>query len=141
VKEGCEVTSYQLTREQLLEYAGLNGMRAACHLRVYEARGRRPVCIVGNFDEGVGTTTTNAVEMVATAIRQQIGLRRFTLIEWYPHGYPRWPFSQVRLRRAWRAEREAGRIVILGDDGVADADSVRRVPVRFTNPRWEGMNY
>jgi hypothetical protein len=134
------VTNYQLTREQLLEYPGLNGMRAACHLRVYEASRRKPVCIVGNFDDGVGTTTTNAIEMVATAIREPIGLRRFRLIEWYAHGYPRWPFSEVRLRRAWRAEREAGRIMIMGDEGGLDVDRVRRIPVRFMNPRWQGMN-
>jgi hypothetical protein len=132
--------SYRLTREELLEYPGLNGMLAACHLRVYEAPTETPVCIVGNFDGGVGTTTTNAIEMVATAVSERIDADRFTLIEWYPHGYESWPFSEVRLRRARGAERKAGWTVIMNEAGEADLACSRRVRIRFANPQWRSCS-
>jgi hypothetical protein len=59
----------QLTHQSLLPYQGFHGTRGLCHIRVYEQPGRLPVVIAGALEDGPGTSTTNAIEMVAAAIQ------------------------------------------------------------------------
>ena len=86
---------YELFNEQLLEYEGMHGIRSACHLLVYGCGADPLVCVVGNFDGGLGSPTTNAIEAVATAIAPLISRDAFRLLEWYPHSGRR--FSEVTL--------------------------------------------
>ena len=131
-------SEYRLTHEELLVYPGLNGHLGACHLRVYERRHDRPVCIVGSFDELVGTSIQNAAEAVATAISERIGTTRFTMIEWWPH--TGCEFAEVHLR-CIRAKKLAVRPNDHGrvSDGSVDVDVTRWAEVRFTDPRSAGM--
>ncbi len=73
--------SYELLIEQLLEYEGTHGMRSVCHLFVYGCGVDPLVCIVGNFDGGVGSPTTEAIEAVATVIAARVSRDAFRLLE------------------------------------------------------------
>jgi hypothetical protein len=132
------MSSYRLTRDQLLEYPGLNGSRARCHLRVYEARRDSPVCILGNFDGGLGTTTTNAVEVVATRVAEQIGTRKFRLIEWYPHDYA--PFVEPELKRVRPTTHAYGQVLIAGEPHDETVRTGHSAIVRFVDPRWTALS-
>jgi hypothetical protein len=69
---GEQRDGYALVNEDLLEYEGLSGMRAVCHLLWYRSDTGPLVCLVGNFYGGFGTFTTNAIEVVATAIAERL---------------------------------------------------------------------
>src|SRR5271155_5119795 len=93
----------QLTHESLLRYQGFHGTEGLCHVRVYEQAGRLPIVIVGALDDGPGTSTTNAIEMVAAAVQDGCfaDSREFELVEYHPssivcHGSP--TFGRVRFR-------------------------------------------
>ncbi|MGH2926701.1 MAG: hypothetical protein ACRDL8_00670 [Solirubrobacteraceae bacterium] len=132
------MSEYRLTHEELLVYPGLNGHVGACHLRVYEHPRDKPVCIIGSFDELVGTSIQNACEAVATAISERIGRTRFTLIEWWPH--TGCEFAEVHLRRVRAKKLPFGRTIMVGEDGAVDLDVTRRVEVRFAEPDWWGCD-
>ena len=74
------------TRELLLRYQGKNGFDGVCYVRVYEQPGQLPTVIAGALEDNPGTSITNAIEMVATAVqRSQFPEgREFNLIEHYP---------------------------------------------------------
>lgn len=124
-----------LKHEDLLEYQGLHGTRALCHLLVYECAGKPPVCLVGNFDGGLGTSTTNAIEIVATAVADRIGRDAFRLVEWYPHGY-RLPFSEVALTRAQPRKLAHGQVGTCENAQTRDDSAV----TRFADPQWDGRS-
>ena len=129
------MSEYRLTGEELLVYPGLNGHLGACHPRVYQSDGERPVCIVGSFDERIGTSIQNAIEMIATIVAERIGANRFTLLEWWPH--QRNPFVEVRHRRVRPRKLPFGRLVMIGDAGTVEFDRTRHVRARFADPAWE----
>ncbi len=137
----------QLTHESLLRYQGLHGTEGLCHVRVYEQAGRLSVAIVGARDDGPGTSTTNAIEMVAAAVQGACfaGGREFELIEHHPssiagHGSP--SFCRVRFRHRNIHEdpsdpsHYAGTIVSIEPDGL---DLEPGAPIRgdFRDPSWE----
>lgn len=127
-------SGHELLNEALLEYDGINGIRSACHLLVY-GRGADPlVCIAGNFDVGLGSPTTNAIEVVATAIASRVSPDTFRLFEWYSHNSGR-PFSEVTLSRI-PPERIAWGTAAIGSG--TDAHTIRRdtAVVRFADPHW-----
>jgi hypothetical protein len=132
------VSEYRLTHEELLVFPGLNGHVGTCHLRVYEHRRDRPVCIIGGFDALVGTSIQNACEAVATAISERIGTTRFTLIEWWPH--TACEFAEVHLRRVRAKKLPFGRTIMFGEDSAVDLDVTRWVEVRFADPDWRGCD-
>ena len=131
------MSDYELSRDELLVYPGKNGQVGACQLRVYECDGHRPVCIAGSFDELIGTSIQNAIEMVATVVSERIGTDRFTLIEWWPHTSA--PFVEVRQRRVRPRKLPSGRLLALGD-GTVGFDRTRDVRVRFADPEWEAWD-
>jgi len=137
----------QLTHESLLRYQGLHGTEGLCHVRVYEQAGRLPVAIAGALDDGPGTSTTNAIEMVAAAVQGECFAdgREFELIEHHPSsiagdGSP--SFCRVRFRHRDIDEdpsdpsHYAGTIVSIEPDGL---DFEPGEPVRgdFRDPSWE----
>ncbi len=77
-----------LARELLLTYQGLDAFNGLCHIRVYEQPGQLPVVIAGGLDDNPGTSITNAVEMLATAVQHRLFTdgREFHLIEHYRDG-------------------------------------------------------
>jgi hypothetical protein len=112
---GRTIEAYMLINEDLLQYEGPNGTRAVCHLLMYGGGRGRFVSVVGNFDGHLGASTTNAIELVATAVAARLGREDFQLIEWYPHDGGQ-PFSDVVVRTAGFAGRFGRRanLVILG---------------------------
>ena len=132
------MSEYTLTHEELLVYPGLNGHVGACHLRVYEHRRDQPVCMIGSFDELIGTAMQIAIESVATVISQRIGTTRFTLIEWWPHTSV--PFVEVRPRHVRAKKLPFGRLLMLGDNGTVELDRTRHVRVRFADPQWDAWS-
>ena len=132
--EGSPGAGYELVSERMVEYDGLNGMRSLCHLLVYGCGADPFVCIVGNFDGGLGSQTTNAIEVVATAIVPLISRDAFRLLEWYPHDSGR-RFSEVTLTPVSPQRVARGKVVISSD---ADAHTVRRdtAVIRFIDPSW-----
>jgi hypothetical protein len=91
---GSPRRGYELLNEQLLEFEGMHGMRSVCHLLVYGCGADPLVCIVGNFDGGFGSPTTNAIEVLATAVAARISRDAFRLLEWRPRDGER-RFSEV----------------------------------------------
>jgi hypothetical protein len=75
-----------LTRERLLTYQGLNDFDGLCHVRIYEQPGQLPIVIAGALDDNPGTSITNAISMVASAVQRSefSDGREFRLIEHYP---------------------------------------------------------
>ena len=137
----------QLTHQSLLRYQGLHGTEGLCHVRVYEQAGRLPVAIVGALDDGPGTSTTNAIEMVAAAVQCACfeDGREFELIEHHPsslagHGSP--SFCRVRFRHRGIDEdpndlsHYAGTIVSIEIDGL-DVEPGEPIGGDFRDPRWE----
>ena len=112
----------------------MNGIRSACHLLVYSCGADPLVCIVGNFDGGLGSPTTNAIEVMATKVAARISRDVFRLLEWYPHAREG-PFSEVTLTPV-ASERVARGEVIVSRG--ADAHTLRRdiAAVRFVDPSW-----
>lgn len=137
----------QLTHQDLLRYQGLHGTEGLCHVRVYEQGGRLPVVIVGALDDGPGTSTTNAIEMVAAAVQGACFAdgREFELIEHHPssiacHGSP--TFGHVRFRHRPIEEdpgdpsHYAGTILSIERDGL-DVESGEPIRGDFRDPSWE----
>ena len=113
-----EGSGYTLMNEELLEYQGLHGMRPLCHLLIYRSGSKPVVCVAGNFDGGLGTSTTTAIEIIATALATRIGQEDFRLIEWYPHHRGQPPFSEVTLAPVEPTKLVHGEVVA--------ADNLRR---------------
>jgi hypothetical protein len=137
----------QLTHQSLLRYQGFHGTEGLCHVRIYEQAGRLPVAIVGALDDGPGTSTTNAIEMVAAAVEDACfpDGREFELIEHHPSsiagdGSP--SFGRVRFRHRSIDEdpsdpsHYAGTILSVESDGF---DFEPGEPIRgdFRDPSWE----
>jgi hypothetical protein len=129
---------YELFNEELLQYEGMNGMRCVCHLLVYGCGADPLVCIVGNFDGRIGSPTTNAIEVVATAIAARISRDAFRLLEWYPHDSAR-RFSEVTLTAVAPERIRRGEVIV---DGGTDAHIVRRgtATIQFADPRWRRLS-
>ena len=125
---------YSLFNEELLEFEGMNGIRSVCHLLVYGCGEDPLVCIVGNFDGSLGSPTTNAIEVVATAIAPRISRDAFRLLEWYPHDSG-WRFSEVTLTPVASERIPRGKLIISSD---TDAHAVREnaTTIRFADPDW-----
>jgi hypothetical protein len=139
----------QLTNQCLLTYPGFHGTQGVCHVRVYEQAGRLPVVIAGQLDDGPGTTTTNAIEMVAAAVQGEFfgDGREFELVEHWSdtidmQGTPVF----LRVHFAHRSIEEdpedrthyAGTVVVIdGEDTTAE----RGEPIRgdFRDPRWDAI--
>ena len=128
------VSGYQLWFDELLEYEGAHGTRSACHALWYWDGKGPPVCLVGNFDDAVGSSTTNAIESVATAVAARFGRDDFRLIEWFPRDSGR-RYSEATLTPVAGTEVEHGTVAIGSGD---DAHTIRRTTtiVRFADPRW-----
>ena len=128
------VSGYQLWFDELLEYEGAHGTRSACHVLWYGAGEGPSVCLVGNFDDAVGSSTANAIESVATVVAARFGRDDFRLIEWFPRDSGR-RFSEVTLTPIPGTELEHGTVAIGSGD---DAQTIRRTTaiVRFADPRW-----
>lgn len=128
-------SGYVLMNEHLLEYEGRHRSRVLCHLLVFLGEDKPPVCVVGNFDADFGTSTTNASEVVATAVSDRIEREAFRLIEWYPHwSQTQGRFSEVLLTPAPPTEIPYGQLVV--GDGVDLHLKEHTVVVRYLNPRW-----
>ena len=61
----------QLTRELLLAYPGPHRLDGICHLRVYEEPAHVPVVIAGALDDNPGSSPTNAITLLATAVQNR----------------------------------------------------------------------
>ena len=140
-------TTWTMTTDVLLEFAGLHGSRGLCHVRIYEAPGQRPVALVGQLDEYTGTSITNAAEAVAGAIAQQLLTdgREFRYIEHYPsrmfdEGTP--SFDEVFFKHISPGEQPShpghysGTTMILDDDGSGVVLRGDAVPGTFREPDW-----
>jgi hypothetical protein len=127
---------HTLIVEELLEYEGLRGSRALCHLLVLVGNGAR-VCVLGNFDDAPWCTTTNAAEAVATGAAERLGRDDFRVIECFPRDHP-YPFSEVTLDRVPARTVPRGQVVI--DDGEDMHTTGHSAVVRFANPRWSGLS-
>jgi len=122
--------------EDLLGYEGRHGSRALCHLVIHWGAGDVPVCLVGNFDGGLGTSTTNAIQVVATAIAERIGRNDFRLIEWYPHwSQSQERFSEVVLNPVPPTKLGYGQVVV-GEERELHTEKTHAVAVRFADPQW-----
>jgi hypothetical protein len=130
-----EGSGYVLMNEELLEYEGLHGMRSLCHLLIYRSGSKPVVCVAGNFDGGLGASTTDAIEIVATAVAARIGQEDFRLVEWYPHHGGQPPFSEVTLAAVEPTKLVHGEVVAADMSG---AHTTRRhsAVIRFANPQW-----
>jgi hypothetical protein len=137
----------QLTHQSLLRYQGFYETEGLCHVRVYEQAGRLPVAIVGALDDGPGTSTTNAIEMVAAAVQGACFAdgREFELIEHHPssitgHGSP--SFCRVRFRHRDIEEdpndrsHYAGTVVSIEPDSL-DIEPGEPIRGDFRDPSWE----
>ena len=84
--------------EDLLEWEGLNGMRSLSHLLTYFGAGDVPVCVVGSFDDAIGTPPSAGAEVLAAAVAERLAGDDFRLIAWYPRD-GKHPFVEVTLIR------------------------------------------
>jgi hypothetical protein len=130
--------TYVLANEELLECEGEHGMRCLCHLFRYVAGLRPLVCIVGNFDGAFATSTTTAIEVVATAVACRVGQSAFRLIEWYPHDAAR-RFSEVTLVHTPPEPITRAQVVIADERGDHPLRRTTTV-VQFANPRWTSVS-
>jgi hypothetical protein len=126
---------HRLTHDELLRYPGFHGTQSLCHLRVYQAAGEAPICIVGNFDEGAGTSTTNAIEVVATRAAEEIRTGEFRLFEWYPHSSAS-PFSEVELSRVAASPRQHGQVLVQDAPPHFSLAANHATVTRFERPHW-----
>jgi hypothetical protein len=136
----------RITHESLMRYQGLNGADGVCHVRVFERPGELPVVIAGNLDDNPGTTITNAIEMVAEAVKRNVisDGREFKLIEHYPGALldPTVPaFSWVTFEHQDNSEsnKRAGTVVLVDPDGNA-VEYGREIEGDFRNPRWKTID-
>ena len=131
----------RLPHETLISYRGFHGIDGLCHVRVFEAPGRLPVVIAGALDDNTGTSITNAVEMVAAAIKQKLFPegREFELIEHYPGSLrdgSKPSFTRVRFQHPHRADRPPACGTVLLTDGTDAAVSEGpAMPGDFRSPR------
>ena len=107
------MSGYELWFDELLEYDAAHGSRSACHVLWYWDGEGLPVCLVGNFDDALGSSTTNAIESVATAVAARFS-HRFRLIEWYPRDGER-RFSEVTLTPVTGMKVEHGTVAIISE--------------------------
>ncbi len=133
----------RITHESLMRYQGLNGADGVCHLRVFERPGELPVVIAGNLDDNPGTTITNAIEMVAEAVKRNVICdgREFKLIEHYPGAIhdPTTPtFSWVTFEHqdSKESNKKAG-ILVLVDAFAKAIQYEREIEGDFRNPKWK----
>lgn len=80
-----------MTIEQyLLAYSGFSAEPGVCHLVVSRDAPGGPVALVGELDDNPGTSTTNAMERVASAIAAapQTPGAEFGLYQYDPQGLP-----------------------------------------------------
>jgi len=137
----------QLTQQSLLRYQGLHGSEGLCHVRAYEQAGCLPVAIAGALDDGLGTSTTNAIEMVAAAAQRACFADgcEFELIEHHPSsiaGYGGPSFCRVRFRHRDIDEdpsdlsHYAGAILSFEPDGL-DLEPGEPIRGDFRDPSWE----
>jgi hypothetical protein len=137
----------ELTNNCLLPYEGFHCTQGVCHVRVYEQAGRLPVVIAGQLDDGPGTTTTNAIEMVASAIQSEFFShgREFELVEHWPdtidsQGTP--VFARVHFEHRsiqedpGDASHFAGTLVSIDADGT-QVDHGSLIEGDFGDARWE----
>jgi hypothetical protein len=137
----------ELKHESLLPYQGFHGTQGICHVRVYEQPGRLPVVIAGALEDAPGTSTMNAIEMVAAAIQANVFSdgREFELVEHLPGSLGgRIGPSFSRVRFAHRSIDEdprdathyAGTLVLIGGDEVhvTLGDAIQG---DFRDPSWE----
>jgi hypothetical protein len=59
---------FELDKEGLIVYVGLQGATSMAHARLYEAVDQDPVVIVGELTDNPGTSVLNAVEGVVEAL-------------------------------------------------------------------------
>lgn len=137
----------ELKHESLLPYQGFHGNQGICHVRVYEQPGRLPVVIAGALEAGPGTSTMNAIEMVAAAIQANVfpDGREFELIEHFPGslgGRVGPSFSRVHFAHRsidedpGDATHYAGTLVLVGGDEVHVAHG-HPIQGDFRDPSWE----
>ena len=137
----------QLTHQSVLHYQGLHGTEGLCHVRVYEQPGRLPIAIVGALDDGPGTSTTNAIEMVAAAAQRACFADgcEFELIEHHPSsiaGYGGPSFCRVHFRHRDIDEdpsdlsHYAGAILSFEPDAL-DVEPGEPIRGDFRDPTWE----
>src|SRR5437588_6863077 len=128
-------SSCELMNDELLEYEGPHGTRALCHLLIFLCAEKPPVCVVGNFDGGLGSSTTNAIQVVATRVAERIHRDDFRLIECYPHWSPsHHRYSEVTLTPAPATQLAYGQ-VLTGDPANPHTEE-HTVVVRFVDPQW-----
>ena len=76
-----EIVSAQLlVNEDLLEWEGRNGMRSLSLLLMYFGAGDVPACVVGSFDDGIGTPLSAGAEVLAAAVAGRLGRDDFRLM-------------------------------------------------------------
>lgn len=125
---------YTLVNEHLLEFPAHTGTRSVCHLLVYGNGTDLRVCIVGNFDAELGSPTGPVIELVATAVADQIQQDCFQLIEWYPrHEDQR--FTEVELTHVAPTPYATSSLAV--DTGEKlDTVSQKTLVTRYIHPRW-----
>jgi hypothetical protein len=137
----------ELKHESLLPYQGFHGTQGICHVRVYEQPGRLPVVIAGALEDAPGTSTMNAIEMVAAAIQANLfpDGREFELVEHFPGSLGgRFGPSFARVRFAHRSIDEnpedathyAGTLMVIGGDEV-HVTLGHPIQGDFRDPSWE----
>jgi len=130
-----EARRYWLAQDELLEYPAYSGFRAVCHLLVYLAAGKPPLCVVGNFEQILGSSTSNVIEAVATAVAERIASDEFCLIQWYPHLLGGHKFSEVQLEKVPASTVTQGQALVGHEDQWQE--TARHTTItRFANPRW-----
>lgn len=132
---------YQLSYERLLEYPGFTNTRAFCHLRGYTAQEKPTICIVGNFDDPLGTSTGLAVEVVATAVADTIHSDDFRLIHWYPHSIARIPFRESPLKPVPPRAIDHDTTIVQHDLEDTPVSVLRRqAAARFAHQQWHPVD-
>lgn len=132
---------YQLSYDRLLEYPGFTNTRAFCHLRGYTAQEKPTICIVGNFDDPLVTSTGLAVEVVATAIADTIHSDDFRLIHWYPHSIARIPFRESPLKPVPPRTIEHDTTLVQHDLEEAAVSILRHeATARFAHHQWRPID-
>ncbi len=125
-----------LVNEELFEWEARHGIRALAHLLTYWGAGEVPVCVVGSFDDGLGSMASNTPEILATAVGDRLGRDDFRLVVWYPRDEPH-PFRELELARVEPRELQTDAFVVL--DPTSGEQITRqggRAIVRFADPHW-----
>jgi len=85
--EETSETGMRLTHAGPFDFVGLHRFPARCHVRVWEGTGRLPVVIATELEDNPGTSITNAAELVASQVWEQLlphAREGFVWIERYP---------------------------------------------------------